>query len=330
MIRYILRRFAIAIPLLWIGITLMFFLIQLAPGDPTTRYVSPRFSPEVRELMRDRFGLDQPVHVRYWNWLSSFVQGDFGRSFDRGRPVSAVIGDAIGNTLILTGLSLFVSLITGVILGILSAMKRHSVFDRVMSILALFFYSIPGFWLGLMLILIFALQLGWLPAGGVVSVNHSYLPPGNQILDRVVHLILPVFVLGVTSAAVTMRYMRGSMLEILQQDFIRTAIAKGLSERIVYLKHAARNALGPVISLFGLSIPFLFSGAVIIEIVFAWPGMGRIMVNAVLARDYPVAIATTAIAFALVILGNLISDILYAVADPRIRYGNQQSANAVR
>lgn len=324
MIQYILRRILAAIPMLWLGVTLTFFIMRLAPGDATTRYVNPHFPPEVKQTMVERFGLDEPIHVQYWDWLTAFVQGDFGISFTRSQPVSEVILNAMGNTLVLTGLSLMVAMIVGVSLGIVSAVKRHTFLDRSLSGLALFFYSMPGFWLALMLILLFALKLGWLPSGGVVSVNHELLTPPGWFWDRVVHLILPVFVLGVTSAATVMRYMRGSMTDILQQDFIRTARAKGLSERLVILRHAARNALGPVITLFGLSIPFLFSGAVIIEIVFSWPGMGRIMVESVLQRDYPVAIATAAIAFALVILGNLLSDVLYAIADPRVRYGEEK------
>ncbi|MBD3274460.1 MAG: ABC transporter permease subunit [Candidatus Marinimicrobia bacterium] len=320
MLNYIIRRIFATIPLLLLGLTMTFFIMRLAPGDPTTKYINPDFDPEVRQLMLKKFGLDQPLHIQYWRWLTSFIQGDFGVSFDKSRPVVEVIRDAIINTLILSSLALVVSLLTGVILGVLSAIRQYSRFDNVMTVASLFFYSMPSFWLGLMLILIFSLVLGWLPAGGMVSVNYEYMNSAAQLGDRVVHLILPVFVLGIASAASTMRYMRGSMLEIIRQDFIRTARAKGLSERVVNLKHATRNALSPVVTLFGLSIPFLFSGAVITEIVFAWPGMGRVMLTSIFARDYPVTIAITAIAFIMVMLGNLIADILYAVVDPRVRF----------
>lgn len=320
MLNYIIRRILATIPLLLLGLTMTFFIMRLAPGDPTTKYINPDFDPEVRQLMLKKFGLDQPLHIQYWRWLTSFIQGDFGVSFDKSRPVVEVIRDAIINTLILSSLALVVSLATGVILGVLSAIRQYSRFDNVMTVASLFFYSMPSFWLGLMLILIFSLVLGWLPAGGMVSVNYEYMSDAAQFGDRVVHLILPVFVLGIASAASTMRYMRGSMLEIIRQDFIRTARAKGLSERVVNLKHATRNALSPVVTLFGLSIPFLFSGAVITEIVFAWPGMGRVMLTSIFARDYPVTIAITAIAFIMVMLGNLIADILYAVVDPRVRF----------
>ncbi|MBD3276158.1 MAG: ABC transporter permease subunit [Candidatus Marinimicrobia bacterium] len=319
MLNYIIRRILSTIPLLLLGLTMTFFIMRLAPGDPTTKYINPDFDPEVRQLMLKKFGLDQPLHIQYWRWLTSFIQGDFGVSFDKSRPVVDVIKDAIFNTLILSSLALMVSLLTGVVLGVLSAVRQYSRFDNVMTLVSLFFYSMPGFWLGLMLILLFSMVLGWLPAGEMRSINYEYMNFAARFADRVVHLILPVFVLGIASAASTMRYMRGSMLEIIRQDFIRTARAKGLNERVVTLKHAARNALSPVVTLFGLSIPFLFSGAVIIEIVFAWPGMGRVMLTSIFARDYPVVIAITAIAFIMVMLGNLIADILYAVVDPRVR-----------
>jgi len=320
MFSYILRRIGVTIPLIFLGLTLTFFIIRLAPGDPTTKYINPDFDPEVKALMLKKFGLDKPLHVQYWRWITQFVQGDFGVSFDRSQPVVDVIKYAVGNTMILAALALLVSLLTGVILGILSAIKQYSRFDNAMTISSLFFYSMPSFWLGLMLILIFALLLHWLPAGGMVSINYDYLSSAGQFWDRVVHIILPVFVLGIASAASTMRYMRGSMLEIIRQDFIRTARAKGVSERWVMLKHATRNAILPVVTLFGLSIPFLVSGSVITEIVFAWPGMGRATINAIFARDYPVVIATTAIAFTMVMIGNLVADILYAVVDPRVKY----------
>ncbi len=320
MFSYILRRIGVTIPLIFLGLTLTFFIIRLAPGDPTTKYINPDFDPEVKALMMKKFGLDKPLHVQYWRWITQFVQGDFGVSFDRSQPVVDVVKEAVGNTLILASLALIVSLLTGVILGILSAIKQYSRFDNVMTVSSLFFYSMPSFWLGLMLILIFALLLHILPAGGIVSINYDYLSPAAQLKDRIVHLILPVFVLGIASAASTMRYMRGSMLEIIRQDFIRTARAKGVSERWVMLKHATRNAILPVVTLFGLSIPFLVSGSVITEIVFAWPGMGRATINAIFARDYPVVIATTAIAFTMVMIGNLVADILYAVVDPRVKY----------
>ncbi|MCF7802928.1 MAG: ABC transporter permease [Candidatus Marinimicrobia bacterium] len=322
MLTYVIRRIGVAIPMIWLGLTLTFFIMRLAPGDPTTQYINPDFDPEVKELMLKKFGLDKPLHVQYWRWLTSFVQGDFGISFDRSRPVADVIEDAIYNTLILNGLALMVALLIGVVLGIFSAIKQYSKSDDVMTIVSLFFYSMPRFWLGLMLILIFSYVLGWLPTGGMTSINYEYMSAWGQFWDRVVHLILPVFVLGVASAASTMRYMRGSMLETIRQDFIRTARAKGLSERVVNFKHATRNAILPVVTLFGLSIPFIFSGSIITEIVFAWPGMGRVMLTAIFARDYPVAIAVVAIIYIMVTLGNLLADILYAAVDPRVRYGD--------
>lgn len=325
MVSYVVKRILGIIPLVLLGLTLTFFIMRLAPGDPTTKYISSEFDPHLQQEMMNKFGLDQPMPVQYWRWLTSFLQGDFGVSFDRAQPVSSVVSKAIGNTLILSSLALGVSLIFGVFLGMLSAVKQYTRLDDLITIGALFLYSMPGFWLGLMLILLFSLVLGWLPAGGMVSVNYEYLSFGQQIWDRILHLILPVLVLAAASTASTMRYMRASMLDILRQDYIRTARAKGLPERIVYAKHAVRNALSPVVTLFGLSIPFLFSGAAIIEIVFAWPGMGRVMLTSIFQRDYPVAIAVTAIVFGMVLAGNLIADILYSVVDPRIRYQTNQT-----
>ncbi len=321
MVTYVLKRVAGFFPSLILGLTLTFFIMRLAPGDPTTKYISPEFQPEVQQQMTEQFGLNDPLVVQYWKWLTAFLQGDFGVSFDRSQPVSSVIGPAITNTLILTVLALFVSLTSGVFFGMISAIYRNTRIDNALNAAVLFLYSMPGFWLGIILILLFSLVLGWLPAAEMVSMNYEYLGFSQKILDRLQHLILPVGVLAATSMASTMRYMRSSMVDILQQDYIRTARAKGIPERLIYLKHAARNAISPVITLFGLSIPYLFSGAAIIEIVFAWPGMGRVMLTAILQRNYPVAIAVTAIVFVMVLVGNLLADVLYAIVDPRIRPG---------
>lgn len=326
MIAYLVRRLLGAIPLLLGILTLIFFVIHLAPGDPTAKLFSnPNVSPEVIEQMRRNLGLDQPLHVQYWKWLTSFLTGDFGISFGQQRPINEILPEVLWNTLQLTLVSLVIIFVVGMLIGIVQAVRQYSIADNVLTFLALFFFSMPTFWFALMLSLVFALkasQWGWplvLPSSGMTSVGYEFMPLGERIQDRVLHLILPATALGLGTAAGVARYMRGSMLEVIHQDFIRTARAKGLSERTVIFKHALRNALIPIITLLGLYLPFLLSGAVLVETIFAWPGMGRTIVDAIFQRDYPLVMATSFVIAAVVVLGNLLSDVLYAVVDPRIR-----------
>ncbi|HUH11719.1 MAG TPA: ABC transporter permease [Longimicrobiales bacterium] len=326
MLSYIGRRLLGAIPLL-IGIaTLIFFVLNLAPGDPAARFFNPNVPPEVIEQLRRNFGLDQPLHIRYVRWLTAFVQGDLGYSFAQSRPVSEVVGEVLPNTLVLAGTALVLVFILGVAAGVLQAVRQHSWVDRTLSVLALFFYSMPSFWLGLMLMLLFSLKAHeWglpfaLPATGMTSVDYDFMSPGEKVADRLSHLALPAITLTLVLAAGVARYTRGQMLEVIRQDYMRTARAKGLPARTVVLKHGLRNSLIPVITLLGLYVPLLFSGTVFVETIFSWPGMGRVIVDAILQRDYPVVMATSFIFAAMVVVGNLIADVLYAVADPRIRY----------
>ncbi|HEX7051243.1 MAG TPA: ABC transporter permease [Longimicrobiales bacterium] len=323
---YLIRRTLGAIPLLLGVATLIFVVLNLAPGDPTAYYVRPGVPPAVLEQIRSNFGLDQPLHIRYLHWLGAFITGDFGYSFGQGRPVADVILDALPNTLILAGAALVLVFLLGIAIGVFQAVRQHSAVDSALSVTSLFFYSMPSFWLGLMLMLVFALkayQWGWpvaLPPTGVTSIDYDFLPFWQRVGDRLAHLVLPTATLTLVLAAGVARYTRGQMLEVVRQDYIRTARAKGLPERVVILKHALRNSLLPVITLLGLYLPFLFSGAVFVEVIFAWPGMGRVIVDAIFQRDYPVVMATGFIFAAMVVAGNLIADVLYAVADPRIRY----------
>ena len=325
MIGYLARRILGAIPLLLGILTLIFFIIHLAPGDPTARFFSPNVSPEVIEQMRRNLGLDQPLHIQYFRWLKSFLTGDFGYSFGQMRPIGEILPEVLWNTVQLTLISLVVIFAVGMLIGIVQAVRQYSLADNVLTFLALFFYSMPSFWFALMLMLLFSLkanQLGWpfqLPASGMTSVGYEFFSFGEKVQDRIAHLILPAIALGIGSAAGVARYMRGAMLEVVHQDFIRTARAKGLSERTVIFKHALRNALIPIITLLGLYLPFLLSGAVLVETIFGWPGMGRAIVDAILQRDYPMVMATSFVIAAIVVAGNLLSDILYAVVDPRIR-----------
>jgi peptide/nickel transport system permease protein len=324
-IAYLLRRLLGAIPLLLGILTLIFFIIHIAPGDPTARYFNPNVSPEVIAQMRRNLGLDQPLHIQYFKWLTSFVQGDFGYSFGQMRPIADILPEVLWNTLQLMLASLVVIFLVGMLVGIVQAVRQYSASDNVLTFLALFFYSMPSFWFALMLVLLFswkANQWGWplqLPATGMTSVGYEFLSFGEKVWDRTSHMILPVIALGIGNAAGVARYMRGSMLEVIHQDYIRTARAKGLSERAVIFKHALRNALIPIITLLGLYLPVLLSGSVLVETIFAWPGMGRLIVDAIFQRDYPLVMATSFVAAAMVVAGNLLADVMYAVVDPRIR-----------
>jgi peptide/nickel transport system permease protein len=317
---YILRRILIAVPLI-IGLaTITFFIIHMAPGDPMALYRNPEISPEVMELMRKNLGLDQPLHIQYVRWLSSMARGNFGISFTAHRPVADILRETIPNTLQLTFLALLLNLVVGIIIGVIAAIKQYSAVDHTITVSALFIYSMPSFWLGLMMILLFSLLLGWLPASQMQSINADLFDFWHRLWDRITHLIMPVFVLGIATAAGTARFMRGSLLEVIRQDYIRTARAKGLSERVVIFKHGLRNALLPIVTLTGLSLPFLLGGSVITETIFAWPGMGRVAITAIFARDYPVVLAANLIAAVMVVLGSLLADITYSILDPRIRY----------
>jgi peptide/nickel transport system permease protein len=324
-IAYLVRRLLGAIPLLLGILTIIFFIIHLAPGDPTARFFSPNVSPEVIEQMRHNLGLDQPLHVQYFKWMKSFLTGNFGYSFGQMRPIGEIMPEVLWNTLQLTLVSLVIIFVVGMLIGIVQAVRQYSVADNVLTVLALFFYSMPTFWFALMLSLIFALkasQWGWhfvLPSSGMSTVGMEYQGAGAQFRDRLMHLVLPATALGIGTAAGVARYMRGAMLEVIHQDFIRTARAKGLSERTVIFKHALRNALIPIITLVGLYLPFLLSGAVLVETIYAWPGMGSTVVAAIFQRDYPLVMATSFVIAVIVVLGNLLSDVLYAVVDPRIR-----------
>lgn len=320
MVGYIVKRVLQAIPILLGASTIIFFLMHAAPGDPTSIYLAnPNIDPAVVEQMRRNLGLDQPVHIQYVKWLGSFLTGDFGYSFSQHRPISAILKDAIPNTLILSGVALFLIFLIGVVVGTIQAVRQYSWVDNVATVGAFFFYSMPSFWFGLMLILLFSFKLQWLPASQMTSVEYDFMTTQGQWIDRLQHLLMPAVALGIGGAAAVARYMRSGMLEEIHQDYVRTARAKGLAERKVIFKHAMRNALIPVVTLLGLYIPFLMSGAVLIETIFAWPGMGRTIVTAIFQRDYPVVLASAFVIAIMVIVGNLVADILYSVVDPRVR-----------
>ena len=328
MTTYILRRLLGAVPLVLGIATIVFFVVNLAPGDPALRYMNPNLSPEALEQIRVNMGLDQPVHVRYVKWMTALARGDLGYSFTRNRPVLDIIKEILPNTLLLSVTAIGIAFVVGILLGIIQAVRQYSILDSATSVLSLFFYSMPSFWLALMMVLTFSLFARnvwdwpiWFPASDIQDVaRYPFMTPWEKVQDRLWHLALPATSLALVLAAGIARFTRGSMLEVIRQDYVRTARAKGLSEPVVILKHALRNGLIPVITLLGLYLPFLFSGTVFIESVFAWPGMGKLIVDAITQRDYPVIMAGSLIFANMVVVGNLIADMLYAIVDPRIRY----------
>jgi peptide/nickel transport system permease protein len=319
---YLARRVLGLVPLL-IGISFVSFaVIQLAPGSPVDRItdLNPKASPEVRARLEEAFGLDQPMHVQYLRWLRRIVVGDFGKSFapDR-RPVFDKIAEALPVSLLLESLSLLLILALGIPLGVLSATRPYSLVDRVMTVFVFLGFAMPTFWFALLCMLAFGVELGWLPVSGLTSIGYETLGPLERFVDRVEHLLLPVTVSALTGLAGISRYMRSSMLEVVRQDYITTARAKGLPERTVIYRHAFRNALLPVVTILGLSLPSLIGGSVIFETMFAIPGMGRLFYDAVMSRDYPVVMGVLIIGAVLTLLGNLLADVSYVLADPRLR-----------
>ncbi len=274
----------------------------------------------MRTQYRRNFGLDRPLPEQYVRYLANLARGNLGYSFMEHRPVAAAIGERIPNTLLLSGAALGISFLLGVLVGAVQGARPGSTTDDLLSAASLTLYSLPLFWLGLMLVLVFALQLGWLPAGGAVDpALYPHLTWVGKVGDRLRHLALPAITLGLVGAAVTARFQRGAMADVIREHFVRAARAKGLHERTVLFSHALRNALLPTITLFGLAFPLLLSGSVLVETVFAWPGLGKFAVDAILRRDYPVVTGIAIITAVMVIVGNLLADALYRVADPRTR-----------
>jgi peptide/nickel transport system permease protein len=317
---YVARRLIQAVPILFGVAVISFALVYLAPGDPIDRFRTPTIRPEQLEGLIRLYGLDRPLHEQFWSWLTTYVQvwrpEAWGYSFLDGQPVLNKIAERLPATLLLGGTALAVTVAVAIPLGILAAVKQYSVADRLISSLATIGYAIPSFLLGLYLLFFGGVVLGWFPLFGLESFGREGDP-----LDMAWHLVLPVTSLAIQQIAGWSRYVRASMLEVLHQDFVRTAHAKGLPRRRVTFKHALRNALIPVITLVGLTIPTLLAGAAITEFIFSYPGVGQMGVQAVANRDYPVVLAFVMIGGIGVVLGNLLADVAYAVADPRIKLG---------
>ncbi|HSV92314.1 MAG TPA: ABC transporter permease [Desulfobacterales bacterium] len=320
MARYVFRRLIQAIPIL-IGISVISFLVvHLAPGDPFDRFRSPRVAPEVLENLRRIYGLDQPLPVQFWRWFSTFWtfpwdHTAWGFSITDGQPVRDRIFERLPATLLLMGTGLLATITIAIPVGILGAVKQYSVADKVIAIFATIGYALPTFWLGIILRQVLAQQFDLFPIFGMQSFGRE-----GDVLDLLWHLFLPALTLTIVGVAGWSRYMRASMLEVLRADYIRTAKAKGLASSRVIFKHALRNALIPIVTLLGLTIPGLVAGAAITETVFSWPGLGFLGVAAVTERDYPVVLAFTMMGGTMVIIGNLLADVLYSAVDPRIKY----------
>ncbi len=313
---FLLRRALQAVLLVAITLTLTFVLLHVAPGDPLARYLDPGVDPADVERIRHSLGLDRPLLARYFQWAKAFVVGDFGESLAHHRPVRDLLAETIPRTLLLTSLALAVQLGLGVLVGTIAARHRRRATDRVLSIAVVLLYAVPPFYLGYLLIDAFAVQRSWFPTSGL-STPGIDATGAAWLVDRARHLVLPAIVLGVASAASFARFTRGSMVEALAEDYVRTARAKGLPESRVVWRHAFRNALGVLITLAGLSAPLLLGGAVVVETVFAWPGMGSLLVESIHARDYPVVLAINVVGASMVIAGNLLADVATFRADPR-------------
>jgi peptide/nickel transport system permease protein len=318
--RYVLRRLLEAVPLLLMLTVAVFVVLQLLPGGPLSVYESdPSLTNADIVLLREHFGMDEPIPIRYIKWLGAVVHGDLGYSLVTHQPVATAIGDRLPNTLLLQGLALVVTLAVALPVGIMSAVRQYSWLDHLATLFAFAGHAVPTFWSALLVIIVFAVQFkAWglpsLPASGM-----STLGAPTSLADRLVHLVLPVAVLAFFNAAHYTRYVRSSMLDVLADDYIRTARAKGLANATVVWRHALRNAALPVITVIALDVPTLFSGAVVIESIFAWPGMGRLFLDSAQHFDYAILMGVVTIAATLVILSTLIADLLYATVDPRIR-----------
>ena len=319
---YIAKRILFMIPIL-IGITLIsFFVIHLAPGNPLTEQLglNPRVSESSRLMLTKLYGLNKPLLTQYLEWLKRITTLNFGISFTANHePVITEIGRTIGITILINSLALIFIFLFSVPLGVLSAVKHDSFFDKITTVLVFIGFAAPSFWVALLLIIFFGIDLHILPIGGITSMGYNFLSPLGKITDIAEHLVMPVFVAGFGGIAGLSRYLKGNMLEVYRQDYIITARAKGLKERTVVYKHAMKNALIPFITILGLSVPGLIGGSVIIETIFDINGMGRLFYQSVLARDYPTIMGILVIGAVLTLIGNLLADIAYALVDPRLR-----------
>ncbi len=319
--KFLIRRLLLQVPILLLGVSILLFAIfQLAPGDPMAQfYAEPGMTLEEVERLAQAYGLDRSPVQQYFDWLTSLFQGDLGMSFELRQPVADAVGARLFPTFLLSFAALVLSLIIAIPAGIISATKQYSKLDYGLTVTALVGISIPNFFFGVLLMWIVAVELGWLPVAGMSTAGVTFSFPWN-VIDVLRHLTLPVIVLGLNGTASFMRYTRSSMLEVIRQDYIRAARAKGLHERVVIYKHALRNAMIPIVTLMGFQLPVLFSGAIITEAIFSWPGLGSLQLSSVYNRDYPLLMGINMFLALMVILGNFLADIAYAYIDPRIKF----------
>jgi len=324
MLQYLLKRLLLMIPMLF-GITLISFaLIHLTPGEPDFigAEMNPKVTKQVREQIRALYDLDKPLHVQYYLWLKRFVKLDFGTSFAQDRrPVISKIVERLPITITIELLSMVLIFIVGIPIGVYCAQHKDTIMDKVLTSFVFAGFAVPHFWLALLLMLFFGVHLELLPISGIKSFNFSDLSPLQKTFDMTKHLILPIGISALGGLAGISRYMKNSLLEVLRQEYITTAYAKGLPEKVVLRRHALRNALLPVITILGLSVPGLIGGSVIFETIFAIPGMGQLFFAGVMSRDYPTIMGILVMGGVLTLLGNLLADIMYGLADPRIRVG---------
>mgnify|MGYP003383253905 FL=1 len=314
MLRFLIQRSLQNLLLLWVVSMIGFSVLYLAPGGPLAQFaLVPGMSQEQLLKIAEQMGLNRPIYEQYWEWFTRLASGDWGLSYRDGQPVIWIIGSHLWATLELMLTSSTIAVIFGIWVGVLGAIKRYSLFDYLATIGAMIALSIPTFWFGLVTIYVFSVKLGILPPGNRYTIGDG------SFWDYIHHLIAPSMVLGLVTVALWSRYMRSSMLDVINQDYIRTARAKGVPERQVLTRHAMRNALLPMITVAGLQLPTLLSGALVTETIFTWPGMGRLFLDSLSYRDYPVVMGILVLSAVLVLIGNLLADILYAVADPRIR-----------
>ena len=313
MMRYIIKRILIAIPVL-IGITLLDYIIMSLAGSPLSMMQGPRISQAAVEAKAIQLGLNQPVHIQYFTWLTQLLKGNWGYSIKTYLPVYGMIAANLGPTLLLMGVSMLLGFLAAIPMGIYSATHQYTRGDYAAVTFSFLGTSVPSFFLSLILVYLFTVKLGWLPSGGMTTLG-----TGGDALDVIKHMIMPVIVLSASLAGSNIRYIRSSVLEILKQDYLRTARAKGIGKFLVINKHAMRNALLPIITVIGMEIPMLIGGAVIVEQVFSWPGLGLLTMTAIMNRDYPVIMGVSLLSAVIVLAGNLITDILYAVVDPTIQ-----------
>lgn len=321
MIRYSIRRFLVVIPLLVMVTFMSFFIMKMAPGDPSDMFFDPSVSREDIHQLRENLGLTQPIHYQYLKWLSRVCRGDLGYSLKTGKPVSEAILERLGPTLLLSISSLLCILCITFPLGLLSGYYYKSKFDLIVTIVSFLGMGIPTFWLGLMFILIFSLHLNWFPTGGFLDPGLLHASPITKYMNILSHLWLPLFTIVVGGTAGLIRYYRFGIIHILKQDYIKAARARGLSEKRLLFKHAFKNAALTIVTILGLSLPGLVSGSYIIEYVFSWPGLGQLGIDAVFSRDYPILMGSILMSSVLIIISNLMVDLIYPFIDPRIQHG---------